>query len=1114
MKKLYKIAAAVILISLLMLAFIACGNPNDPNAGASVTYNPSALANGTYQTAYSANAGGATSDEDDVITYALKSGSTLPAGLSLNPSTGRISGTITANAGVYTFTLVASATQSKQTAEHTFTLTVNKAVVSVAQPVYYGPQLTFGDPLPEITTSSAGGTVALDANQTLQAGTRNYAWTFTPQDTDNYTWTHTTGIISLTVNKAVISVAQPSVSPETLTYGNPLPTITTTTTGGTIAFNVGQTLQAGTRNYNWTFTPHDAVNIIWSNLTGTVSLTVNKAVISVAQPSFSGGTLTYGDPLPAITTSTLGGTVALNSNQVLRAGSHSYAWTFTPADTNNFTTVTGTILLTVNQAVISVAQPVYAGAALTYGDPLPAITTSTTGGAVALDENQTLSAGTHPYTWTFTPADTDNFALVTGTVSLTVLKADQTIPDSVILTAVLQDNSLTQIALTNLGASYQYSRNNSTWQNSSIFTGLLANTSYTFYARLRETDNHFASEPISVSRATTPLGEEVFTYSGNSITGLTSLGATLTTLVFPAQISSTNITSIASYAFMSNQTVQEVIIPNSITSIGQGAFRSCTNLTSITIPFVGNTRNGTSNTHFGWIFGSTSHLDQNSLVPSSLKTVVITGGNSIRSSAFSGCTGLTSIEIPNSVTTIGWYAFEGCTGLTSITIPNSVTSIGSRAFYNCTSLQAITIPNSITTIESGAFFLCTSLTSIVIPNSVTVIGVQAFMNCTGLTSVTFESGSKLTTIEESAFEYCARLQAIEIPNSVTTIENHVFIHCISLTAITVDAANPNYASEDGVLFNKNKTTLVMYPTGKIGAYVVPNSVTTIRQYAFRRSVGLDTITISNSVTRIEQWAFSGSSLTEVIFQSGSQLTTIESGLFSFCTALTTITIPNSVTRIRDEAFWACTSLTSITIPNSVTTMGSYVFDECTSLTEVIFQSGSQLTAIQEGVFWGCASLISITIPASVTTISRRAFDYCTSLTAITVDAANPNYASEDGVLFNKNKTTLILCPMGKTGAYMIPDSVTRIGESAFGSCAGLTSITIPDSVTQIERHAFYDCTGLTSITIPNSVTTIGGWILYDCTSLTDVYIQGRTGRPSGWDSSWNEGVSATVHWGQ
>jgi len=193
--------------------------------------------------------------------------------------------------------------------------TVAKTTATVAQPTFNGT-LTFGDALPTITTTTTGGTIALDEGQILLAGTRNYNWTFTPANTTNYEWSNLTGTISLTVNKATITVAQPTFS-GTLTFGDALPTITTTTTGGTLVLDAGQTLTAGTANYNWTFTPNDADN--FEIATGTISLTVAKRTVSVVQPTFI-GTLTFGDALPTIATITTGGTISLNAGQTLLAG--------------------------------------------------------------------------------------------------------------------------------------------------------------------------------------------------------------------------------------------------------------------------------------------------------------------------------------------------------------------------------------------------------------------------------------------------------------------------------------------------------------------------------------------------------------------------------------------------------------------------------------------------------------------------------------------------------------------------------------------------------------------------------------------------------------------------
>ena len=269
---------------------------------------------------------------------------------------------------------------------------------------------------------------------------------------------------------------------------------------------------------------------------------------------------------------------------------------------------------------------------------------------------------------------------------------------------------------------------------------------------------------------------------------------------------------------------------------------------------------GTANSTFSSFFG-----DDNTSVTSVVIPVSVT---SIGDFAFFDCTALTSVTfvLTSSVTSIGNHAFDGCTSLTSITIPNSVISIGNYVFYRCTSLTSITIGNSVTSIGNYVFAYCTSLTSITIPNSVTKFGIYAFAYCTSLTSVT-------------------------IGNSVTSIGRRAFDDCTSLASISVDSANNNFSSAEGVLFNKDKTTLVQYPPSKTGiTYTIPSSVTSIGDFAFWGCTYLTSVTIPAIVTSIGGFAFFD------------------------CTALTSITIPNSVISIGNNAFYGCTSLVTVYLP--------------------------------------------------------------------------------------------------------------------------------------------------------------------------------------------------------
>ena len=274
--------------------------------------------------------------------------------------------------------------------------------------------------------------------------------------------------------------------------------------------------------------------------------------------------------------------------------------------------------------------------------------------------------------------------------------------------------------------------------------------------------------------------------------------------------------------------------------------------------------------------------------------------------AFYNCSSLTSVTIPNSVTSIRNEAFRSSTALSSVTIPNSVTSIGNSAFEGCSSLIKILIGNGVKRIGYYAFASCTSLTSITIPNSVTSIGEHAFGWCTSLSSITIPNS--VTSIGESAFYCCSGLTSITIPNSVTSIGNETFLGCSALATITI-----------------------------------PNSVTSIGQRAFSGCTSLTSITIPNSVTSIGYGAFSGcSSLTSITVDVGNINydsrdncnAIIETKTNTLIAGCKTTTIPNSVTSIGNEAFCGCSALTTITIPNSVTSIGYEAFANCSKLEEV------------------------------------------------------------------------------------------------------------------------------------------------------------------------------------
>ena len=391
----------------------------------------------------------------------------------------------------------------------------------------------------------------------------------------------------------------------------------------------------------------------------------------------------------------------------------------------------------------------------------------------------------------------------------------------------------------------------------------------------------------------------------------------------------------------------------------------------------------------------------NIIIPESVTYSGITYSvTSIGERAFEGCSGLTSVTIPNSVTSIIYYAFYGCSDLTSVTIPNSVKYIRDCAFYGCSDLTSVTIPNSVKEIGDYAFYKCSSLTSITIPEGVTSIGSCAFKGCSGLTSVTIPDG--VTSIGYSAFSGCSSLISVTIPNSVTSIEDNAFDGCSGLTSVVI----PNSVTSIG--------EYAFYGCSGLTSVTIPNSVTSIGDYAFSGCSGLTSVTIPNSVTSIGYLAFGGcSGLESIIVESGNAVYDSRNNCNAIIETTTNIliagcknsTIPNSVTSIGG-AFAGCTGLTSVVIPNSVTSIGESAFAGCTGLTSVVIPNS--VTYICDHAFSRCSSLTSITIGNSVKEIGFEAFCECISLTSIT--SLNPFPPSGAHVFSNLPQSVILYVP--------------------------------------------------------------------------------------------------------
>ena len=461
--------------------------------------------------------------------------------------------------------------------------------------------------------------------------------------------------------------------------------------------------------------------------------------------------------------------------------------------------------------------------------------------------------------------------------------------------------------------------------------------------------------------------------------------------------------------------------------------------------------------------------DPDIIIPNEYKGLPV---SEIAMSAFSGCTSIESISIPDSINVIGRRAFYGCTGLTEITIPSSVTDIGIQVFYKCNNLKVVnynstycsndnpflngssietivfncqSIPsyasqnmgfqNNVKYIEIGentelisdyAFYNCNELTSVTVGDTVTSIGSYAFYNCPLLENVAL--GNKLMKIDSYAFYKCSSLSTLSFGDKLSQIGMGAFWDCESINEVYFDGSLEQWLNlnvdnwSDLPWFNGINLYLNYILVENI---IIPYGVEEIRDYAFAGCISLVSISIPDSVMRIGNNTF-------------------------FKSSLTNINIPDSIVSIGNNAFYGCKNLSSVIIPDSVMEWGADVFADCSNLTEIGIPDS--LTYISDGAFSNCSNLVNITIPDNLTSIGSGSFAGCSSLTS-----------------------------------FIIPDTVTVVGPSAFNACSNLHSITIPYGVTIIGESAFYGCASLTSIIIPESVSKIGRQAFFNCDNLNTVY---------------------------
>ena len=485
----------------------------------------------------------------------------------------------------------------------------------------------------------------------------------------------------------------------------------------------------------------------------------------------------------------------------------------------------------------------------------------------------------------------------------------------------------------------------------------------------------------------------------------------------------TSFTTVPGSFLSGKSTLVEVVLPESVESIGYYAFSGCSKLEKINFPSA--LRSIGASSFYGCHFKELN-------IPATL--------TSIDGNAFWDNTALESVMLPETMTMLGGSAFRGCTSLTSVTLPKTIETF-EGAFYGCTALQSIVIPEGYTTIPQACFYGCTSLTSVDIPSSVTSIGNGAFYNCTSLSAISLPS--TLTTIESDAF-YNTAISALTIPASLTTIGSNAFAGT-KLTSVTL----PETVTEIG--------GSAFYNCKSLSHVDLPANMTAIPYSLFYNCTALTSITLPSGITNIGDNAFEYSGITELTIPSGVK--TIGFAAFYGC-VFEQLTLPAEMDMIDKEAFYGCSKLKQIDLPEKLGTLGYGAFINCTALQEVILPKN--LTEIPELCFSGCTALKSVIMPDSVTTLGKNCFESC----ALT-EVPNLSYVTEipDYAFYYNSYMKKVV----------IPEGITTIGKMAFYGISSAQEITLPSTLLSMGENAFYRYTYLQSIkaacTVPPVITS-------------------------------------------
>lgn len=594
--------------------------------------------------------------------------------------------------------------------------------------------------------------------------------------------------------------------------------------------------------------------------------------------------------------------------------------------------------------------------------------------------------------------------------------------------------------------------------------------------------------------------------------------------------------SIGDYAFY-KAPVTSIVFPDSLEAIGNSAFESCTSIETIDFgtgiktigdkSFYWNSKltevsfPGTDLTSIGTqAFWNDKLLNGISIQSEKLK--------SIGEDAFYDCEGLESVTISGDNAVIGNDAFSGCKSIETVTL-SGVETLSEYSFTNCINVESFTADDSLKTIGEYTFNGCYLLENVNIGSNVNSIGRSAFNYCSSLKSFTIPDG--VTSVQDYTFRNCTALETVNIGSGVTKISGNAFENDTLLSEFNVSGSNTTYSSADGVLYNKAKTAIIISPKNKSGSITIPDTVTTITDYAFQNCPNITSVVIGRNVQKVGKYAFSGCpALESVTFaESGDVTKVIDESAFADCPSLESVTLGNAVTRIEKCAF-AATALTQIVFPEGLERIGDYAFSPyakgeygtykesslenatfgseityigvgafyCTALTKLIIP-GSNLSSIGTKAFYNCDDLKSVSISGKNAGINDSAFSSCDNLESVSLHGVK--YLADKGV-FNycrKLQTFTADNDLESIGEYTFQNDellysvnmgtgVNYIGKYAFDSCSALTSIELSDKLYSISDYTFNKCTYLESISLGSKLSSISKYAFSDANNLRYITI--------------------------